>query len=231
MYTPRIRSPGNMPTSSNEEVREPCGLTYQELADLSDEKIMLHLAAGHGDAVAVLFDRYSRLVLNIATKIVQDHTEAEDVTQEIFVELCRTAARFDSAKGTAKMWVIRSVYRRSLNRRRSLKLRNAHVLADLGDLENCPSTEIGLPQTLTSQESHRLARQMLGALDAAQRRVIELVYFEGLSMKDVAERTGDSFASVRHRYYRGISKMRALMRQKNSREPMPAAQETFDVQT
>jgi len=129
------------------------------------------------------------------------------------------------------MWVIRSVYRRSLNRRRSLKLRNAHVLADLGDLENCPSTEIGLPQTLTTQESHRLARQMLGALDAAQRRVIELVYFEGLSMKDVAERTGDSFASVRHRYYRGISKMRALMRQKNSREPMPAAQETFDVQT
>ena len=91
--------------------------------------------------------------------------------------------------------------------------------------------EIGLPQSLTSQESHRLARQMLGALDAAQRRVIELVYFEGLSMKDVAERTGDSFASVRHRYYRGISKMRALMRQKNSRDPMPAAQETFDVQT
>jgi len=220
-----------MPTSANEAVREPCGLTYQELADLSDETIMLHLAAGHGDAVAVLFDRYSRLVLNIAAKIVQDHAEAEDLTQEIFVELCRTAARFDPAKGTAKMWVIRSVYRRSLNRRRSLKLRNAHVLADLGDLENCPSTEIGLPQTLTTQESHRLARQMLGALDAAQRRVIELVYFEGLSMKDVAERTGDSFASVRHRYYRGISKMRALMRQKNSREPMPAAQETFDVQT
>jgi RNA polymerase sigma-70 factor (ECF subfamily) len=220
-----------MPTSANEEVREPCGLTYQELAHLSDEKIMLHLAAGHGDAVAVLFDRYSRLVLNIAGKIVQDHCDAEDLTQEIFVELCRTAARFDAAKGTAKMWVIRSAYRRSLNRRRSLKLLNAQILADLGDLENYPSTEICMPQALTSQESHRLARQMLGALDAGQRRVIELVYFEGLSMKDVAERTGDSFASVRHRYYRGISKMRALMRQKHGGEPMPAAQETFDVQT
>jgi RNA polymerase sigma-70 factor (ECF subfamily) len=218
-----------MPTSTN-EVREPCGLIYQELAELSDEKIMLHLAAGHGDAVAVLFDRYSRLVLNIAAKIVQDHAEAEDLTQEIFVELCRTSARFDAAKGTAKMWVIRSAYRRSLNRRRSLKMRNTHVLEDLGDLENCPSTEIGLSQALTPQESSRLARQMLGALDAGQRRVIELVYFEGLSMKDVAERTGDSFASVRHRYYRGISKMRALMQQKSVSEPLPAAQETFDVQ-
>ena len=87
-----------MPTSTN-ELREPCGLTYQELADLSDEKVMLHLAAGHGDAVAVLFDRYSRLVLNIAGKIVQDHCDAEDLMQEIFVELCRTAARFDAAKG------------------------------------------------------------------------------------------------------------------------------------
>jgi len=220
-----------MPTSANDDVREPCGLTYQDLAHLSDEKIMLHLAAGHGDAVAVLFDRYSRLVLNISAKIVRDHTEAEDLTQEVFVELCRTAARFDAAKGTAKMWVIRLTYRRSLNRRRSLQLRNGQIVADLGDLDNYPSTEIGLPQALTSQESQRLARQMLGALDAGQRRVIELVYFEGLSMKDVAERTGNSFASVRHRYYRGLSKMRALMRQQNGREPMPAAQETFDVQT
>jgi RNA polymerase sigma-70 factor (ECF subfamily) len=220
-----------MPPSVGKEMREPCGLNYHELADLSDEKIMLHLAAGHGDAVAVLFDRYSRLILNIAAKVVQDHSEAEDLTQEIFVELCRTAARFDAAKGTAKMWVIRLAYRRSLNRRRHLKLRSAHVLADLGDLENCPSTEIGLAHTLSSQESHRLAQQMLGALDAAQRRVIELVYFEGLSMKDVAERTGDSFASVRHRYYRGMSKMRELMRQENSRELMPAARETFNVQT
>jgi len=218
-----------MPTSTN-ELREPCGLAYQELVNLSDEKIMLHLAAGHGDAVAVLFDRYSRLVLNIAGKIVHDHCDAEDLTQEIFVELCRTAARFDAAKGTAKMWLIRSAYRRSLNRRRSLKLRNAQVLADLGDLENYPSTEIGA-QALTPQESRRLARQMLGSLDAAQKRVIELVYFEGLSMKDVAERTGDSFASVRHRYYRGISEMRALVWKKNRCEPMPAAQETFDVQT
>jgi RNA polymerase sigma-70 factor (ECF subfamily) len=220
-----------MPTSANEEVREPCGVTYQELANLSDEKIMLHLAAGHGDAVAVLFDRYSRLVLNIAGKIVQDHCDAEDLTQEIFVELCRTAARFDAAKGTAKMWLIRSAYRRSLNRRRSLKFRNAQILADLGDLENYPSTEICLAQDLTPQESHRLARQMLGSLDAAQRHVIELVYFEGLSMKDVAERTGASFASVRHRYYRGLSGMRALARKKTSCGPMPAAQETFDVQT
>ena len=63
-----------------ENLQEPCGLTYQQLGKLSDEQMMAHLSAGHGDAVAVLLDRYSRLVLSIAVKIVHEHAEAEDLT-------------------------------------------------------------------------------------------------------------------------------------------------------
>jgi hypothetical protein len=68
-----------MPDSHH--LREPCGLTYSQLGDLSDDRVMAHLAAGHGDAVAVLLDRYARLVLSIALRIVRDHAETEDVTQ------------------------------------------------------------------------------------------------------------------------------------------------------
>ena len=57
-----------------------------------------HLGAGHGDAVAVLLDRYSRLVLSVASQIIHEHAEAEDLTQEIFVELCKTAAQFKADK-------------------------------------------------------------------------------------------------------------------------------------
>ncbi len=72
-----------MATSDAGDLQEPCGFTYQQLGELSDEIVMTHLGASHGDAVAVLFDRYSRLVLSIASKIVRDHAEAEDLTQAI----------------------------------------------------------------------------------------------------------------------------------------------------
>src|SRR5258708_35691398 len=103
--------------SESDSPREPCGLTYSELGDLSDDRVMEHLAAGHGDAVAVLLDRYARLVLSIAFRIVRDRAEAEDVTQEGFVDVCRTGARFDASKGSTKMWVVRRTYRRRLKRR------------------------------------------------------------------------------------------------------------------
>jgi RNA polymerase sigma-70 factor (ECF subfamily) len=212
-------------------MQEPCGLTYQQLGNLSDERLMAHLGAGHGDAVAVLLDRYSRLVLSVASHIIHEHAEAEDLTQEIFVELCKTAAQFKADKGTAKMWIIRLAYRRSLNRRRHLKFRNSHLLQDMGELENTPSSEFVDIQALSTNESRQLVRQMLASLDAAQRRILELVYFEGLSMHDVAERTGDSFDSVRHRYYRGMRKLRELMHQPHQEAASSAGQETLDAKT
>lgn len=142
-----------MRTLREEHLQEPCGLTYQQLGNLSDEQVMVHLGAGHGDAVAVLLDRYSRLVLSVASRIIHEDAEAEDLTQEVFVELCKTAAQFKADKGTAKMWIIRLAYRRSLNRRRHLKFRNSHLLQDMGELENTPSSEFVDVPTLSMNES------------------------------------------------------------------------------
>jgi RNA polymerase sigma-70 factor, ECF subfamily len=87
------------------------------MKDLNDEELMAHLQAGHGDALAVLFDRYHRLVLSIALKIVRDLAEAEDVTQNVFLEIFRSVAQFDPARGTTKTWVLQYAYHRSINRR------------------------------------------------------------------------------------------------------------------
>jgi RNA polymerase sigma-70 factor, ECF subfamily len=91
------------------------------------------------------------------------------------------------------MWIIRAASRRALNRRRYLKLRNFYHSAHHGH-----------------SRGSRLVAQMLGTIEAMQRRVLELVFFEGLTMQEVAERTGDSLGSVRHRYYRGLHRMRRL---------------------
>jgi RNA polymerase sigma-70 factor (ECF subfamily) len=216
--------------SYSDDPREPCGLTYEQLSNLSDEWVMGHLAAGHGDAVAVLLDRYSRLVCSIAFKIVHDHSEAEDVAQEVFMEQCQTAARFDATKGSTKMWIVQTAYRRSLNRRRYLNLRAAHLQGDVDKLLNLASaTDYSITPKLTAYESQRLVRQILGNLDAAQRKVLELVFFDGLSMREVADKIGTSLESVRHRYYRGIDKLRRMMGEGCTHEVLAKAQETPDA--
>ena len=216
--------------SLNEDPREPCGLTYAQLSNLSDDGVMAHLARGHGDAIAVLLDRYARLVESIAFRIVRDSAEAQDVAQEVFLGLCTTAARFDPAKGSTKMWVVRTAYRRSINRRRYLNLRDVHSLDDGAELPALPSAGDGwITARLTAYESQRLVRQMLGRLDSAQRTVLEMVFFDGLNMREVAEKTGATIESVRHRYYRGLDRLRQWIGEGSSREPLPRTQEVRDA--
>lgn len=212
------------------ESREPCGLSYQQLGKLPDETVMAHLVVGHGDAIAVLLDRYSRLVLAIASKVVNDSSEAEDVAQEVFVDLCRTAAQFDPAKGTTKMWIVRTAYRRSLTRRRNRKLRESYLQTGLDEVLNLPSGESNMAAKLSSYESQRLVRQILGTLNAQQRNVLELVFFEGLSLRDVAIKTGSSLDSVRHRYYRSIDRLRRLIGEGRMREALRTREEAVDAE-
>src|SRR5580700_7421330 len=89
------------------KIEEPCNRSLEELRSLKDEVVVAHLQAGHGDALAVLFDRYHRLVLHVALKILHDVGEAEDVMQNVFLEIYKAAAQFDPARGTTKMWILR----------------------------------------------------------------------------------------------------------------------------
>lgn len=219
-------------TSSSLNPREPCGLTYAQLSDLGDDQVMAHLAAGHGDALAVLLDRFGRLVHSIAFRILRDSSEAEDLAQEVFLELCKTAARFDAAKGSTKMWVLRTAYRRSLNRRRYLSLRHAEAIDGRGQLADLFSAAEGsISPRLTPYEAQRLIRQVLRRLDPLQRRILELVFFDGLTMREVAAKTGTSLESVRHRYYRGIDKLRRVIQEGLAREALPRRQEIPDAGT
>ena len=206
--------------------REPCGLGYAELSKLSDELVMAHLAEGHGDAVAVLLDRYLRLVESIAVRLVRNFADAQEVAQEVFVDTCRTAARFDPAKGTTKMWIVRTAYRRSLSRRRYLSFREAQSLGEGEDQLKVPAVGgAWIPARLSAYEAERLVRQMLARLETAQRQVLELIFFDGLKVEEVAAKTGTSLGSVRHRYYRGLERLRHLMEEDGTRQALSRPEE------
>ena len=207
---------------------EPCGLAFCELERLGDDELMRHLRAGHHDALTVLFDRYHRLVLKVALKIVRDPGEAQDVTQEVFLQLYRTVVRFDPDKGSSKMWILRAAYRRSLSRRQYLMLRGFYA----GKAPE-PCEEIEAPVfRMHLPESRRLVLELLQKLRGQQRKVVELACFEGLTMQEIADRMGESLGNIRHHYYRGVDQLRKLMVEAAPQTgPAPASQEAPDVQT
>lgn len=99
------------------------GVAMLRMASLSDEDLMEQLRLRHPDALPVLFDRFYRLVLKIALRILRDPGEAEDLMQEVFFEIFNKASQFDAAKGSTNTWILQYAYHRSLSRRQYLTLR------------------------------------------------------------------------------------------------------------
>jgi RNA polymerase sigma-70 factor, ECF subfamily len=177
------------------------------LVRLSDEGIMAEIQAGNGDAFTVLFDRYHRLVLVTALRIVRDVAEAEEVTQSVFLEIYRAAGQFDPARGSLKVWLLQFAYHRSINRRNYLALRQFYDRRDIQEAVHWEQGETAVPR-LASQEAACLVDETLSILNEPQRRTIRMVFFEGMTLKDVAARTAESLSNVRNHYYRGLDRLR-----------------------
>jgi RNA polymerase sigma-70 factor, ECF subfamily len=185
-------------------------LLYADLSSLSDEDLMVRLREGHHDALAVLFDRYHRMVMSVALRILRNAAEAEDLTQSVFLEIFRSMAKFDAARGTVKVWILQYAYHRGFNRRQYLNLRGFYERSDDFATDR-RSHMAGNATSLGMIESAQVAQQALKQLNKAQRRTLELAFYEGLTMHEIAAKDGESFDSVRHNYYRGLEKLRLLL--------------------
>jgi RNA polymerase sigma-70 factor (ECF subfamily) len=170
---------------------------------------MVHLQAGHADVLSIIFDRYYRLVLSVAMKILRDVGEAEDLMQTVFLEIFKTAAQFDPARGTLKVWILQYAYHRGMNRRQHLNVRNFYKNSDIEEVQSelCRADVVHF----NDQEIRHLVTQALRSLNETQSTVLKLAYFEGLSLKEIAERTDDNLGNVRHHYYRGLSRLRTVI--------------------
>jgi RNA polymerase sigma-70 factor (ECF subfamily) len=172
-----------------------------------DDELMEHLRLGHEDALTVLFDRYHRLVLSIALKVLRDEGEAEDLVQDVFLNLHQTAERFDRTRGTPKAWIIQMSYRRSYNRRQYLATRAFYETDGIEELQE----QMSFRSALHGPESRRLAAQMLSHVEGVQRRALQLICLHGLTMDETAAKMGETVGNVRHHYYRGLARLRAVI--------------------
>lgn len=187
------------------------GPAYRDLQSLSDEDLMIHLRAGHHDALSTLIDRYQRLVWSVAQRIVHDEGEAEDLVQVIFLELFQKVELFDPARGTLKVWLLQLAYTRSVNRLYHLQRRQFYRQSDVEEEEVVHFSPATSMMRLDAGETARLVREVLDTLNPSQRTAIELISFEGLTFEELAKRTGETLANAKHHYYRGMKKLRACL--------------------
>lgn len=174
----------------------------------TDAELIGAMRGGDEDALAVLFRRYVRLVSTIAADILKDRAEAEDSTQEIFLEIYRKAHLYDPGRGSVRTWLLRYTYRRTLRRRTMLGRRAAYRGEPIETAE-----AVGQHQPrLTREECRWVLRCGLAQLPERQRTTLELTCFEDLTLRDVAERLGVSVGCTRHYYYRGLARLQAWAR-------------------
>jgi RNA polymerase sigma-70 factor, ECF subfamily len=192
---------------------KPCDLGSEGLSKLSDEELMRDVSLGNHDALTVLFDRYHRLVFDVAARILRDPGEAEEVVQIVFLDIFRAVANFDPGKGILKVWVLQYAYHRALHRKRHLVSNHFYRW---GNLE--VAIEIGSRRALWGEppEAARLAEEMLSKLKPRQRQVIEMTYYQGLTAEEIARRLGQSPHVVRHDVRRGLAALRGIL--ENSHE-------------
>lgn len=171
-----------------------------------DADLVGRMRAAHGDALDALFRRYARLVHRIAAGILHDSGEAEDVTQEVFLEVYRKAHLYDAARGSVRVWLLQYAYHRTLRRKAALRRRAAYGAEPLDAVIERTDAD---RSRLTRDERRWWIRTGLAQLPERQRATLELACFEELSLRDVAERLGVSLGCTRHYYYRGLARLRA----------------------
>jgi RNA polymerase sigma-70 factor, ECF subfamily len=151
------------------------GVTYPPLAELkllTDNQLMVQLLAGAHDALAVLFERHHRLVFSIALKIVRDRGEAEDVMQNVFLEIFRSVAQFNPAKGSLKVWLLQYAYHRAINRKQHLNARSFYTQQSIEELAPFLPTGGSTLDRYAPGELSQLMQQGLATLGKVQKQVL-----------------------------------------------------------
>lgn len=174
----------------------------------TDEELLARVQKKDYDAVGVLFDRYARLFVGIAYRILSDRGEAEDLVQEIFLHLCQKSNTFDPEKGSARTWMVQFAYRRSFDRRSYLTRRYFYGGTEIERVKNTLQEVIGLEDQISARLTGEQLRAAFEELNEKESVTLRLFFFEGCEFREIAERLGDSLGNIRHYYYRGLERLR-----------------------
>jgi RNA polymerase sigma-70 factor, ECF subfamily len=186
-------------------------VSVQLTDEQTDEDLLLQIQRHSKNALAHLFRRHAALVQRIAVRVLRDPSEAEDLLQDLFVFIFNRASIFDPSKSSAKSWLVQMAYHRALDRRRYLTTRHHYQMNDLDEALVDHATVDIEQMAVDGIDGRALLANFHKQLTLEQQVTLRLHFFEGYSLKEIAEQSGQTLGNVRNHYYRGLARLRACV--------------------
>jgi RNA polymerase sigma-70 factor (ECF subfamily) len=187
--------------------------TGPEALDLTDERVMEMIQGRDPEAIGILHDRYARLIKAVIMKILHNEAESDDLLQEVFIETWNRAGGYDPEKGKALSWIVTMARRRAIDRLRS---REAYCRMEdrlLAETHRNPEDSFShVEEDVEHAEMRVHLQRVMAELPPAQRQVIDLAYYGGLSQRDISAKTGVPLGTVKTRLELGMKKLTEALR-------------------
>jgi RNA polymerase sigma-70 factor (ECF subfamily) len=168
---------------------------------VDDMRLVARVRAGDQQALSELYDRYSKVVYGVALRILHDTGAAEDLLQDIFLQLWRKPDAFDSSRGSLAAWLAVIARNRSIDR-----LRQRRPETDIEDCVIVTATDLR-DETERSLVIEKV-RVVMNEMGPDQRTAMEMAFFEGLTHTEIAEKTGEPLGTIKTRIRSGLQMLR-----------------------
>jgi len=173
------------------------------------DELLPRVAQGDQTAFAELYDQTAPRVLGLVKRLLKDHAQSEEVTQEVFLEIWQNATRFDSARGSAASWMLTMAHRRAVDRIRASQAgRDRDLKIGVRDLETDYDS---VTESVEIRIEHERVERALGRLTELQRQAVKLAYYGGLSHSEVAKLLDVPIGTVKTRLRDGMIRLRDEM--------------------
>ncbi len=184
-----------------------------DLTEMSDEQLVQRMSQGDVDALDVLYDRYARAVFSFAVRIVHDGQIAEEILQEAFMRSWQQAGRFELNRGSYPSWLLSITHNLAIDEVRKIKRRPQK--ADMVDISDVLRSEVdetvNIEEAAEASELRGVIQNAMNHLPEAQRRTIELAYFEGLSQREIAAFLNEPLGTIKTRMRLAMQKLKDVL--------------------
>ena len=189
--------------------RMPASAPELEPGAPTDLELMLSIQEGDPDALSQLYDRYNGIIKALILRVIHNETEADDLLQEIFMEIWNQAKNFSAQKGKPLGWMVTLARRRAID---GLRKKQAYARAGerlQGEIEQQPDAWVhnATEEEITFRDTRVLVRGVIDQLPPPQQEAINLAFFRGLSQREIAAETNTPLGTVKTRLELGLKKI------------------------
>ena len=177
--------------------------------EVSPERLLERISSGDQTAFTQLYERFSSRVFGLANRVLRDPSQAEEVAQEVFLEIWRRASRFDRSRGSAVSWIMTLTHGRSVDRVRQSQASRARDLRS--SVSSFDRDVDSVSDTVVTNADAVEVRSCLESLTTLQRESITLAYFGGRTQREIGELLGTALPTIKTRMRDGLIRLRDCM--------------------